>query len=156
MHDSVTVANKFLEIAKGRGDAITPMQLLKLVYIAHGWTLGLYGRPLIRDEVQAWQYGPVIPRLYNATRKFKSQPVEGPLSVTRDDTPLDGQESHVISQVYDIYGAMSGLALSRLTHRPGSPWALTYMPGEFGVTIPTDTIEDYYSRMAKSGQVGAA
>ncbi|MBV9510077.1 MAG: DUF4065 domain-containing protein, partial [Caulobacteraceae bacterium] len=80
MHDSRTVANRFLELARERGQMLTPMQLLKLVYIAHGWMLGLAGRPLIRDEVQAWQYGPVIPPLYNAVRSYRRDPVSQSLA----------------------------------------------------------------------------
>jgi len=152
MHDSVTIANRFLELAEPEKNALTPMQLLKLVYIAHGWMLGLYGRPLIRDEVQAWQYGPVIPVLYNSTRRYKSQPVVGPLPVTNNDKPLDPQEDSTILQVYEIYGRMTGPALSRITHKPGSPWAETYAPGKFGVVISNDIIEDYYSRLAAVSQ----
>lgn len=146
MHDSRTVANRFLALSNERGDALTPMQLLKLVYIAHGWMLGLYGRPLIRDQVQAWQYGPVIPRLYNAVRDYRGQPVTRPLSAPNE--VLSGQEDDVICQVYEIYGSKTGPALSRLTHAEGTPWALTYVDGEFGVVIPTDLIEDHYHRLA--------
>lgn len=155
MADTITVANRFLELARERGDTLTPMQLLKLVYIAHGWMLGLYGRPLIRDEVQAWQYGPVVPRLYNAVRKFRSLPVEGPLS-SRQAEPLDRHEDSIIEQVYRIYGQMSGPALSRLTHAVGTPWAKTFRDGEFGVVIPNDIIEDHYSRLAEARQQPAA
>ena len=125
------------------------MQLLKLVYIAHGWTLGLYGRPLIRDDIQAWQYGPVIPALYSAISKFRSNPVQGPLPL-RDQTPLDLQANSVIEQVYNIYGKMSGPALSRLTHATGSPWESIYSAGRFGAVIPNDIIEDHYARLADS------
>lgn len=149
MAESVTVANRFLDLAKRRGDTLTPMQVLKLVYIAHGWMLGLYGRPLISDEIQAWQYGPVIPRLYNAMRRFKSSPVEGPLP-ERGPGDLDANEASIVDQVYDIYGAMSGPALSRLTHAEGTPWAMTYTPGSFGLGISNDIIEDHYARMAQS------
>ena len=155
MVDSLTVADRFLSLAKERGDALTPMQLLKLVYIAHGWMLGLYGRPLIKDEVQAWQYGPVIPRLYDAIRRFRSQPVEGPLEPPGSGEALDDQERSIIDQVYDIYGRMTGPDLSRLTHAPESPWALTYAPGEFGIVIPNDIIEDHYARLAAAGQAAA-
>lgn len=154
MHDAITVANRFLRLAEEQGRQLTPMQLLKLVYIAHGWMLGLYGRPLIRDEVQAWQYGPVIPRLYNQVRTFRSQPVQGPLLGLKD-APLDGDEEHLIDQVFDIYGDKSGPALSRITHMPGSPWDLTYSPGSFGVPIPNDIIHDHYQRMAKANQTAA-
>lgn len=149
MHDSRKVANEFLKLAQERGDSLTPMQLLKLVYIAHGWYLGLYGRPLIKDEVQAWQYGPVIPHLYNATRKFRSQPVTGSLE-TRDAIALGDSERDIIRQTYEIYGGMTGPALSRLTHAAGTPWQMTYRPGEFGIVIPNDIIEDHYNRLAKA------
>lgn len=149
MADTNAVANRFLALADQRGDTLTPMQLLKLVYISHGWMLGLYGRPLIRDEIQAWQYGPVIPRLYNDVRKFRGNPIDCKLPVHPGDE-LDNPESNIVDQVYDIYGEMSGPALSRLTHADGSPWALTYRAGRFGIEIPNDLIEDHYSRLART------
>ena len=148
MAEAVTVANRFLALADERGDALTPMQILKLVYIAHGWMLGLYGRPLIKEDVQAWQYGPVIPKLYNAMRHFRSSPVVGPLS-TKSAEALDGEEDDIVKQVYSLYGEKSGPALSRLTHAKGTPWDVTYQDGIFGLVIPTDIIEDHYRRLAQ-------
>ncbi|MGU3399132.1 Panacea domain-containing protein [Brucellaceae bacterium D45D] len=147
MHDSKVIANRLLERASENNDTLTPMQLLKLVYIAHGWMLGLYGRPLIQNEVQAWQYGPVIPTLYNSIRQFRSNPVEGPLPVRKNEE-LDEQETDIVDQVYEIYGHLSGPELSRLTHASGTPWDLTYKPGEFGCVISNDIIEDHYQRRA--------
>lgn len=147
MQKSATVANRFLELAWGQGSALTPVQLLKLVYIAHGWMLGLYGRPLIKEEVEAWQYGPVVPELYNAIRRYRSQPVDG--LIEAGDAKLDDQEASIVDQVYKIYGQKSGPALSRLTHRHGGPWHLVYTPGSFGDVIPNDVIEDHYATLAK-------
>lgn len=147
MHDSRTVANRFLTLAQEAGDCLTPMQVLKLVYIAHGWMLGLYGRPLIKDEVQAWQYGPVIPTLYNAMRDYRGSVVTNALKAPAEDT-LTANEDDLVQQVYGMYGKKSGPALSRLTHADGTPWDLTYRPGSFGLVIPTDTIEDHYQRLA--------
>jgi uncharacterized phage-associated protein len=145
MYDSKTVANRLIELAQQHGEALTPMQLLKLVYIAHGWMLGLYHRPLIRDEVQAWQYGPVIPTLYNAIRSYRSAPVTN--RINAEARPLDSASDSILRQVYERYGRMSGPALSRLTHAPNTPWALTYYPGAFGVPISNDLIEDHYARL---------
>lgn len=32
----------------------------------------------------------------------------------------------------------------------GSPGALTYIPGEFGITIPNDLIEDHYAKLSNA------
>jgi uncharacterized phage-associated protein len=148
MHDSNLIANRFLELASGNGDTLTPMQVLKLVYIGHGWMLGMYGVPLISDDVQAWKYGPVIPRLYNAVKDFRDNPVQGTLAV-RDCPPLIDIEIDLISQVYNQYGSMTGPSLSRLTHQPGTPWALTYREGVHGLVISNDLIEEHYNQLAK-------
>ena len=52
VYSSITVANYF--IIKGLRERIplTPMRLLKLVYITHGWFLGNHGKPLIYDKIQ--------------------------------------------------------------------------------------------------------
>ncbi len=147
MRDSAVIANRFLALAKESGDSLTAMQLLKLVYIAHGWFLGLYGKPLIEDEVQAWQYGPVIPRLYNRIRRFKAAPVEGPIAPVGTES-LSSEEESIIRQVYDLYGSRTGPELSRMTHAAGTPWRLIYRHGCFGTVIPNDLIEDYYRRLA--------
>ena len=147
MHDSRTVANRFLALAREKGDTLTPMQVLKLVYIAHGWKLGLAGDSLISDEVQAWQYGPVIPVLYSAMRKYKDGAVAEPLKSPEGDV-LDEREANLVSQVFDLYGHMNGPALSRLTHAKGTPWDLTYKEGSFGLRISNELIQDHYQRLA--------
>lgn len=147
MYDSRAIANRFISLARERGETLTPMQLIKLVYIAHGWMLGLYHRALISDEVQAWQYGPVIPKLYNAVRHYRGQAVTN--EVQANVAEIDPAATSIIGQVFDRYGHLSGPALSRLTHAAGSPWALTYQPGGFGIVIPDDLIEDHYARLGE-------
>ncbi|MBN9555723.1 MAG: DUF4065 domain-containing protein [Alphaproteobacteria bacterium] len=149
MHDSRTIANEILRVAEAHGNSLTPMQLLKLAYIAHGWSLGLYGNPLISNDVQAWQYGPVIPDLYNAVKNFRGRPVQFPIEGAPHGDVLTPAEANLIRQVVQLYGDKSGPALSRLTHAPGTPWAQVYEDGTFGIDIPNDIIEDHYKRLAK-------
>ena len=144
MHDSNKIANEFLRLAKQDGRALTPMQLLKLVFIAHGWMLGLYGRPLICDTVQAWKYGPVIPDLYRSIRHFRNNPVTGVLATT-DGTDLDEFETDLINQVFENYGQYTGIQLSMLTHQAGSPWHMVYKPNQADTVISNDIIKLYYS-----------
>jgi uncharacterized phage-associated protein len=122
------------------------MQILKLVYIAHGWQLGLHGRPLVNEPVEAWQYGPVIPSLYHDYKKYGSRPIES-IPETKPAT-FDDEEKNVIEQVWKGYGKRSGVSLSSLTHEPGTPWSITVEQSGLGAEISNDLIEDYYGRLA--------
>lgn len=154
MLDSITVANRFIDNARADGRELTPMQILKLVFLAHGWSLGLYSRPLIRDEIQAWQYGPVIPKLYQAMKDYRSNTVTENLP-TFNNEHLSPTQSNVVEQVYDLYGDKSGPALSRILHAPGSPWAKSYDPDIFGTVISNDIIEDHYKQLAEAHSLAA-
>jgi len=148
MASSLSVANRFLDLAKEQGNPLTPMQLLKLVYIAHGWMLGVHSKPLINERVEAWQYGPVIPSLYGHLRDYRGAPVTRKLNSLFDKGNLAKEEKDIIRDVYKAYKKYSGIQLSRMTHADGTPWALTYKPGSFGEVIPVDLIEDHYKRLA--------
>lgn len=143
-----SVAQYFLYLAAQDGRALTPMQVLKLVYIAHGWQLGLYGRPLINETVEAWQYGPVIRSLYNEYKKFgyRSIDVDGICK----PAGFDQNEENTIEQVWKAYGHQTGVGLSALTHQPATPWSITVETAGMNSDISEDLIEDHYRRLAQS------
>lgn len=152
MRNPIAVANKILEVAKGTDDPyVTPMQLIKLTYLCHGWMLGLVGRPLLNESVQAWRYGPVVKSLYDAVKNYKDQPVTSPISVNifghvpKND--LDATDNDIIEQVYNIYGHWDGIALSALTHKQGTPWEITWMQHGQNAVISNDLIENHYKRL---------
>jgi uncharacterized phage-associated protein len=149
MKTAIEVADYILNKAKSNNDTVTPMQLLKLVYLCHGWMLGLYGRQLVSDEVEAWQYGPVIRSLYEKVRQFKSNAVEGPLS-QKTEVVFDAAERSIMDQIYTHYGQYSGPSLSRLTHKEGSPWHKTWTLEGKNSIISNDIIEDYYRNLSKA------
>ena len=150
MHDSRVIANRFLQLAREHGQTLTLMQVLKLVYIAHGWMLGLYGRALIADPVEAWKYGPAIPKLYEKLRHYGGNAITDFISQPLVAAPLGEEEEDIVSQVYDLYGQMTGFQLSEITHAPGTPWSITNARGEYSLEIPQDLIEDYYRSLDAS------
>ena len=146
MIDARVVANRFLELARENGKRLTSMQLIKLVYIAHGWTLALLNRPLIRQDVEAWQYGPVIRDVYNETRRHGRSPISSSIAAPLES--IDESEGSIIKQVFDLYGDMPGIALSNVTHMRGTPWEQTY-DGAFGTVISNSVIAAHYRKLAE-------
>lgn len=138
------VANFFLEVAKEEGRHITPMQLLKMVYIAHGWHLGLTGKPLISEDVQAWKYGPVIESIYHAFKGFRDKPITHSVSPTKIEHGSSLEP--FLRRVWDVYSKYSGGQLSTMTHAAGTPWSQVYKPDILGLIIPNNVIEAHYKK----------
>ena len=51
MYEATTAANEILRLNSKSGHTTTPLQLIKLLYIAHGFSLALLGRPLFSEPV---------------------------------------------------------------------------------------------------------
>ncbi|MFV0446677.1 MAG: Panacea domain-containing protein [Planctomycetaceae bacterium] len=148
----LAVANAVLEEAREQRRSLTIMQLLKLVYIAHGWSLALLSEPLVDEEPEAWQHGPVFPAIYRELRRFGSQPITGLAfdrfgSVPRAD--LSDRQRSVVRSVVRGYGDMHAFALSDMTHQSGTPWAMVFRDGQ-GVSdgIPNSLIAEHYRKLA--------
>ena len=149
-YDSRAVANRFVELALKRGKTITIMEIVKYVYLAHGWFMGFHGsdRPLISHKVEAWQLGPVIPEVY---REFRPQGIimrglagKSPGKPYRIDFTKAKDEGVVIDSVYDSYSKIPILEISAATHAKGTPWADIMNTEGMFAEIPNTLIAKYY------------
>lgn len=157
-YDARAVANLFLSWAregKRRRQPFTPIEIIKLVYIAHGWCLAKLDKPLVFEQVEAWEYGPVIRSLYDAFKQFGRWPVEedaeyeayegrsGPVQEN-----IGGEYIEVLEEVYDKYSGYSGFELANLTHDdPSSPWNRAREDGSR--VISGDSIKDAYTSIVQ-------
>ncbi|MDF3413789.1 SocA family protein [Sulfitobacter sp. M57] len=144
MYPVLTIADEILKSAKMQGRSLTPMQLMKLVYIAHGWSLAVLNRDIFSDRTEAWKYGPIIPSLYQATKQFGRSPIG--LDLIDENTPsgVDGEVGSFLEDVVAKYGHLSGIQLSNLTHLPGTPWHQVYEPNVSNKEISDHLIRQHY------------
>ena len=127
------------------------LQLIKLVYLCHGWMLGNYGEGLIDEPVEAWRYGPIVPSVYNAYKSFLGSPINLP-TVDRSDKFSELQLA-LVDKVLETYQDYTARQLSALTHQTGTPWDVVYQDGK-GIwnKIPNALIRDYYQRKLRYGR----
>lgn len=158
------IANYFLwraEEEKVRD--MTPMKLIKLVYIAYGWALTVFGRQLFTEKIEAWKYGPVIPSLYHEFKGFRHENItdysmDFDLGSEEETYPMvrkdDGELVEMLHAVWNIYKKKSGKELSDITHRPGSPWSKAYAkPGQNSELDPYDireTVSQHLQKLSKN------
>ncbi len=142
-HKPRVIANWFLSTAALEGEALTQMELQKLVYIAHGWHLALLDEPLIDEVVEAWKWGPVIPSLYRSFARFGASAI--PAESMKPTLP-EKTES-LLNDVWEVYKRFTAAELSAMTHKPNTPWSLAFKKEIRNIPISNDSIKLHYNEM---------
>lgn len=162
-YSPATIANYFIDKASREVRAVTPMQLLKLVYIAHGWHLGFRGEPLINEPVEAWQYGPVIKSLYRSIKRYGSSAVTERLNTSflpwaGPSKVEDPKVASLLDSVWDGYSHFGGIKLSEMTHMKGSPWWKVWNEegghARKNAVIPDADIQEFYKDKIRAHKDG--
>ena len=118
------------------GDTISNLKLQKMLYYMQGFHLAFFGTPLFEEEIKAWQYGPVVPSVYEEYKRYESKAIdlpEGPVIELTED------EEAVFDNVYDEYNQFSAVALMKMTHEE-SPWRST----EISQVIDKEKIKQFF------------
>jgi len=136
---SLNVANYFLSL-KDYED-LTNLKIQKMIYYAYGWHLALHDNPLFDERFEAWDYGPVIPRLYHAFKKYKDRPVP----VARDfNSNIIGDKTKFLDDIYIKYGHYSANKLCDLTHIKSTPWYVVYNDDSTNCIINNQLLKVYF------------
>lgn len=162
---SLAVANFFVEKSIESGVELTPMKLIKMVYIAHGWHLALKKEPLIAEAVQAWKYGPVVRSVYDQFKGFRDGQITQMAQVFANGDLVsprvsDEDTKAFLLSVWNAYRQFSGWQLSAITHEPNTPWDVTWNNNggseQSGAIIPNDTICAHYLGLREKRSAGTA
>ncbi len=119
------------------GNAISPMKLQKFLYYAQGFALATLNKPLFNDDFEAWEYGPVIPLIYQKYKKYGNNAIPHVDLLSFDD--YTHEEKELLDNVYDAFGQYSAWALSEMTHAT-PPWKDTPRNG----IITKDSIKAFF------------
>ncbi|HWX48162.1 MAG TPA: type II toxin-antitoxin system antitoxin SocA domain-containing protein [Roseomonas sp.] len=122
---------------------LTHMALHKVAYYAHGWRLAETGCPLLTEEFEAWEHGPVLPTVYGAFKaagrtpiSFRAErfnPATQQRSVARGNfSPADRA---FLRNILRAYGRLDALTLSDMTHRKGGPWDRVWNAADGKITL---------------------
>ncbi len=165
-HTSMAIANEFLKL-QGSESGLTQMQLQKLAYIANGWNLAINNEPLVAEDVQAWDNGPVYRDLWDHVTRYGSaliakliSPANKPnffqkeLSKEPYAAQLSESEKQVINHVWRRYGRYGAFTLSEMTHQPGTPWHKAYFGIGRNARIDPDDIKQHYVELSRAARAG--
>jgi len=166
-YTSKAIANKFIKLAKEEElSDLSPMKLQKLVYYAHAWLMAFTGKELIKEDIHAWKFGPVIPDIYHEFKEHGNSNItsfatelnfeKSKLELITPIVDEDDEDAHaIINEVWKAYKDFTPIQLSNATHAKGSPWEV--VASSYGsklpknIEIPNSLIKDIFKkRLEKS------
>jgi uncharacterized phage-associated protein len=155
--DAREVVNFFLDLAKARGLVLTQIPLQKILYFAHAWFLARRGQPLVDEEFEAWEYGPVVRSVHEQFKRFGDAPIlkkATRLNFANGNYEevayrFDLETADALERIFDFYSRYEPFALVAMTHEPGGPWEKVYQSGaksaRVGMRIPNDLICEHFA-----------
>lgn len=143
MQTADNVAKWFLVNNKARGlgtdvEYITNLKLQKLLYYAQGCCLAIYSKPLFRDPISAWTYGPVVESVYQTYKHF------GDFGISEFEPYVNNfsdDEKKILMGTDENFGQFSAWKLVEMAHNE-TPWKETPR----NEIIPVDKIKAYFEK----------
>ena len=162
MSSALAVAKCFFDLRKqDDGRDLGFVRIHKLVYFAHGLYLTESDEPLIGEQLEAWQWGPIFPSLYHVLfGQDVSEIMANAPSIT------DDHHRTFIEGVAASFRGFDTLTLSTVAHLKGSPWynavtkatsnpdvSVDYLRHNLprGVVITQGAVQAYFKDMLKEG-----
>lgn len=126
------------------------LQLQKLLFLVYSEYTIKYDKPLFSDEFEAWQYGPVMPKLYEELSNYKYEKIKLK-DVELEKTKLKLKFSKIIDienilecvdSVICKYGEKTGGNLIDITHVKQGPWNIAIEKYGLRSKIPWELVKN--------------
>lgn len=143
-YSALTIAKWFIAWAEAEDDELSNLKLQKLLYYAQGHYLARYGRPLFKDELQAWSHGPVVPEVYHVFKESGSAPIVLDVNDPFTWDRVTDEDAEFLGEVWNTYGGFSAGRLRGMTHEE-PPWKESFRTnGERGAVISSRPLERFF------------
>lgn len=153
------VARFIINYSNEKEYSISNLKLQKLLYFVQAYYLSFTKshEPCFEEEIEAWDFGPVVPLVYHEFKAFGGSDIPTITSyyefgsenniwsirkVPFSQESISEENREIISSVVDKFALYSASALVALTHRQ-TPWKNAYRPHENRI-ITKDSIKEYF------------
>lgn len=135
-------------ICERSGWTISNLKLQKILYMSQMAYMGENnGKPLFSGQFEAWNYGPVEPRIYRTFSRFGRSPIENIFWCHTEECG-SSHEIESLNRYTDSLLKFSAPELVSITHWEHGAWAKHYKKGVKGISIPNqDIFEEYCTRV---------
>lgn len=141
MYNVIDVAKYIILYCKRNGYSISNLKLQKLLYFVQAQFLVTYGFPAFNEDIEAWDFGPVVPEAYHYFKMWGSSEI--PSIVAKDaERKIRMDHQSAMDDVLDQCAYFSATYLVELTHKQ-RPWQ-DYYDGSYNKIIPKNAIRRFF------------
>lgn len=142
---TVMVNDAACYLCERSGWQLSNLKLQKMLYMADMNFVGQNGTRLLNEDFEAWDYGPVLPSLYQKCKAFGAKPVP---HVFWGAQNISGtSEAKMLDSAWDHLKSATPGQLVEATHSKSGAWVRRYVAGAKQIKILTqDMIEEYARR----------
>ena len=143
MYNAVDVAKYIIWYCKEKGYSVSNLKLQKILYFVQADFLVTVGSACFDDEIEAWDFGPVVPAVYHEFKIFGSSDI--PRLVCRNaEERILKKDKALINEMIDQCAKYSAAVLVEITHNQ-APWSESYEKHCNNV-IEKETIKRYFEK----------
>ena len=127
------------------GNTISDLALQKLLYYAQGYYIACFNKPLFKEDIEAWEHGPVVRDVYKEYKKYDYKPIPKYEITEEGKKQFDEKQKNVIEFVFDNMSGYSAKQLEYKTHRE-RPWLETYSKDKKNKIITYDKLKNFFEK----------
>ena len=120
------------------GHPISNLQLQKILFYIQKEFL-IKGGLAFSDDIEAWQFGPVVPNVYYHYCGYGAMPI----TVAKDSIRISENDAKVINPIVEVKRVLDPWDMVAETHKPDGAWAKVYDGGKGNhQVIPPELIKE--------------
>lgn len=125
-YSSITIANHFIKNSVREDNILTHVKLMGLVYLAQGWHLGFFNKPLINEKIIIGHYNPYFIKL--AVKIKNMQLIRNKIiniPALFGFQRLNKDTKNFLDIVWDNYKKLSSVELMLMITQKSTPWRIS-------------------------------
>lgn len=138
MYKAIDLANYIVDKCIKDDVPITNLQLQRILYFVQKDFLKR-GSRAFSDDIEAWEFGPVVPNVYFYFCGFGAMPI----SISRDSVPNLTSDKNIIDNIVEAKRDLDSWVTAKETNKITGAWSKVFNDGKGSQhIIPIDLIKD--------------
>jgi len=136
MYEAINLSQYIVSKCVDDNCPISNLQLQKILYYIQKTFLQQKNSAAFSDEIEAWQFGPVVPNVYYHYCGYGAMPI----LLSHENYNIKSEDEAIINPIVEEKRKLNPWTMVEETHKENGAWAQTYEKGKHNV-IPLELIK---------------